>query len=116
MDENENDEVEKPEDADRYRKMKDKIDKFMIDVSGDMLDESTLKAAENKITRTLKMHGIPANASYVKAFSEGFQMCMAIGSDAGLMIPALASIQAFVGKLDRRMKTQVDKSIKETLI
>lgn len=100
----------------RLRKVKGKMDKFMLEISADLLDEEDKKLAEKKITELLKHQGIPATISYVKAFAEGFQMSMAaMMDDKQTAMMALATIFCFIDRLDTDMKSKVDKAMKEKL-
>lgn len=102
----------KPMDEAKAKKIHDKMQKFMAEISVDLLDEDEFKMAKKKILSTLTKVGVPTTLTYMKAFREGYQHAMgAHGAGSDIAMLMLTCVQRIVAEQEVDMELKVAKSM-----
>ena len=120
--ENENEENEEDEmtDVDRekiekkHRRIKMKMEQFMLEVGEELIDEESIRMVQDKVKKTFKQNGIPYRLSYLKSFKEGIEMgASAIENGKDIFVMFLVSVSRIIADIEKDMNIQVDKATKE---
>lgn len=94
------------------KKLKGKLDKFMSEISADLLDEEDYVLAKKKVRKQLLDIGVPYSLSYLKAFLDGFKTSMGASEVSRettmLMLTCLAKM---VSDLQVDMDLKIDKKV-----
>ena len=96
----------------RHRKIKDKMDKFMADITSDLLTDEEYILDKKKISSFLQQKNIPFSISYVKSFKEGFEFAVGVTlEDKNFAMMLMACLNKVVGEMQLDMDLKVSKSV-----
>ncbi len=102
----------KPMDDAKAKKIHDKMQKFMAEISVDLLDEEEYNLAKKKMFQSLSKVGVPTTLTYMKAFREGYQHAMgAHGAGSDIAMLMLTCVQRIVAEMEVDMELKVAKSM-----
>lgn len=114
MEENEEIEFSEPSEMseEKAKRIKDKMEAFMADISNELLDDEDYKKVTKKIFNSLKRAELPATLTYLKAMREGYNLCMgAHGFDKGVAMMILTCMSRLVAEKETDMELKVSKSM-----
>lgn len=111
----EEEEKDDKEDDERFRRVKQKFDNFLADISDDMVPEEVRTKVEAKVRRVFTREEIPFSSRYIVAFVEGMNFMMGtMGAGSEFVGPVMATMQGISAKTKKAMKEKVEAAMKES--
>lgn len=97
-------------DKDKVKKIKDKMDAFMSEISTEFLDDETQQQIHEEVKRIFKVCEIPLSKMTLKAFREGVALTSHISRNGDLSqaLMVMATMTKIISDLEEKTKKQVD--------